>query len=122
MDTKAIKFQKFYVTDGKVKARVSYSNGQIYVRQPDGTNGLRECITLYAKDYSRALGAIFGDSYQNDTDSQTDYFDEGRVRIFPGDALYPAAKERCDLITAEYVAKQAIYTAKRAAKRGEVAA
>jgi len=123
MSQSAIKFQKYYVTDGKVKAKVSYSDGKIYVRAADGSvTGLRDRITLYAQDYSRNLGAIFGGDYINDTDSQTDYFDQGRVRIFPESPLYPAAKERCDLISAQYLAKQAIYTAKRAAMRGEVAA
>jgi hypothetical protein len=81
-----IKFQKFYVTNGETKARVFYSNSTLI----DG----RKCVTLYAKDYSRNLGAIFGDSYENATDSQTDYFDEGHVRIFPDSPHYAAALAR----------------------------
>lgn len=116
----AIKFQKFYVTNGVDKARVSYSDGPIFQKQPDGTLQLRPCITLYAKDYSRNLGKIFADGYVNDTDYMTDYFDEGRVRIFPGDELYPAAKARCDLQKAEREKKDADRKAKYAARRAGV--
>lgn len=91
-----IKFQKFYVTNGQIKARAFYSAGQINQKQPDGSFKLRECITLYARDYSDALGVIFKDvgGYQNDTDLMTDYFDEGRVRVFPGDKLYAECMAR----------------------------
>lgn len=84
-----IKFQKFYVTNGETKARVHYHHGNL-------TDG-RECVTLYAKDYGHDLGAVFADvaDYQNDTDSMTDYFEKGRVRIFPDSPLYPAALARC---------------------------
>lgn len=80
-----IKFQRYYVTNGNVKARVSYSHSTLI----DG----RECVTLYAKDYTRQLGAIF-DEYENATDYQTDYFDEGHVRIFPDSPYWPAVMER----------------------------
>ena len=54
-----IKFMKYYVTDGKTKARVHYSiNNRI---------DKRDCVTLYAKDYDRALGKIFSE-YQNNND------------------------------------------------------
>lgn len=81
-----IKMMKHYVTDGQHKARVLYSHGTLI----DG----RECVTLYAKDYTRDLGRIFPSRYQNDTDTMTDYFDEGHVRIFPNDPLFEAAKAR----------------------------
>lgn len=107
-----IKFQKFYVTNGEVKAKVSYSAfNMVSTGQP--------CVTLYAQDYSRALGKVFADKYENDTDLMTDYFDQGRVRFVPGDALYEAALARCKQNDAEreakYAAKQALYAAKRAA-------
>lgn len=110
-----IKFQKFYVTNGSVKARVSYSEGPINDRQADGSFKLRECITLYARDYTATLAAVFEGTdtkYQNDTDSMTDYFDEGRVRIFPESPLYAACKARCD---AEKAAREAKARAKRPA-------
>jgi hypothetical protein len=98
MTTNAVKFHKFYVTNGSVKARVFYSHGQIYNSVKDGVaGGLRECVTLYAKDFDsgRALAQILSAGYQNDTDLMSDYFDEGRTRLFPGDALYAAALARC---------------------------
>jgi hypothetical protein len=84
-----VKFNKFNVANGTDKARVHYSHGFII--------GGRECVTIYAKDYGHALGRVFAGSeeYQNDTDSQTDYFDKGRVRIFPDSPLWSAALARC---------------------------
>lgn len=84
-----IKFNKYHVTDGTTKARVFYSISA----RIDG----RECVTLYAKDYSRSLGKIFPQEYKNDTDSMTDYFDEGRVRIFADHPLYTAALKRATM-------------------------
>ena len=99
--TSTIKFQKYYVTNGAHKARVFYSHGQIYASPQDVALGaagsLLECVTLYAKDYDRTLGKIFGARYENQTDSMTDYFDAGHVRIFPGEPLYQAALARCQL-------------------------
>ena len=93
-----IKFNKHFVTDGAVKARVFYSHGQIYNNVAAGVEGgLRECVTLYAKDFAsgRALRSMIPAGYQNDTDMQSDYFDEGRVRLFPDHALYAQALARC---------------------------
>jgi len=98
MNIEDIKFMKHYVTDGVNKARVFYSLGEIFNDVKMGINGgTRKCITLYAKDYgdSKPLRNIFEDKYQNDTDINTDYFEEGKVRIFPEDALYNLALERC---------------------------
>lgn len=81
-----VKMMKFYVTNGVEKARVWYSRGTLV----DG----RDCVTIYAKDYDGALGRVFAgqpDSYENNTDSMTDYFEKGRVRIFPSSALWDAA-------------------------------
>lgn len=82
-----IKMMKFYVTNGAEKARVWYSRGQLI----DG----RDCVTIYAKDYTGALGRIFnGDNYENNTDTMTDYFEKGRVRIFPSNPMWNAACAR----------------------------
>lgn len=78
-----IKFRKHYVTNGEVKARVSYSI--------DNRIDNRKCVTLYAKDWTRNLGKLFQD-YQNDTDSLSDYFDEGRVILFEGHPFYSDAR------------------------------
>ncbi len=84
----AVKFNKHHVAKGKTKARVWYSLDN----RIDG----RRCVTLYAKDYGHALGEILADEYQNDTDTQTDYFDTGRAVLFEGHPLYLAARERAE--------------------------
>jgi len=86
-----IRFLDHFVTDGTTKARVSYSAGKSYVG-PTG-NEARECVTLYAKSFDDGdrLGQLFREEYQNDTDSQTDYFDRGRVKFFTEHPLYWAA-------------------------------
>lgn len=86
--SKTVKLMKHYVTDGVVKARVSYSFGKLI-------NDDRDCVTLYAKDYTDNLGTIFASDYKNDTDMVTDYFDKGRVRIFSDSPLFAAAVARC---------------------------
>lgn len=85
----AIKFNKYNVTNGQQKARVFYSLDN----RADG----RKCVTMYAKDYDRSLGKIFADEYKNDTDSMTDYFDQGRVVLFESHPLYAAARARAEL-------------------------
>jgi hypothetical protein len=80
-----IRLLKHSVTNGTTKARVFYSHGHI---NRDGA--LRECVTIYAKDYDRALGKIFA-TYENGSDSMTDYFEQGHVRIFTTDAMYQQA-------------------------------
>lgn len=48
-----------------------------------------KCIAIYARDYEclpAELGAI-----ENDTDSQTDYFDSDKVYLEPGDKYYNEA-------------------------------
>lgn len=81
----AIKFQKFRIVDDvtKVSARVFYSL--------DNRVDERKCVTIYAKDYDRKLGQIFSD-YQNDTDTMTDYFDQGKVVLFEDHKLYDQAR------------------------------
>ncbi len=78
-----IRLMKYYVTDGTTKARCWYSRVVLI----DG----RDCVTIYGKNYSRDLGAIFGARVQDDTDAMTDYFENSRVRIFKGDPLWEAA-------------------------------
>jgi hypothetical protein len=85
-----IRFLKHYVTDGQTKARVHYSAFRMI------TTG-QECVTLYAKSYDdgRLLGKLFDSEYENNTDTMTDYFEKGRVRLLAGTPLYEAAKARC---------------------------
>jgi len=84
-----LKFNKHYVTDGTTKARVFYSLDN----RIDG----RKCVTLYAKDYSNALGKLLLDSYRNETDLITDYFEKGRAVLFEDNPLYSAARARAEL-------------------------
>lgn len=88
-----IKFMKHYVTDGQQKTRVWYSHSDA-ARTYDG----RECVTIYAKDYKRGcLGMLnaIGLSVKNDSDSQTDYFEQDSVRIFADHPKYTEVLARC---------------------------
>jgi hypothetical protein len=98
-----IKFNKFNVTNGTDKAKVHYSLDN----RCDG----RACVTIYAKDYDRALGRVFDGEYTNNTDTMTDYFDKGRVVLFADHPLYAAARARAEDVAAEQKAK---YEARRA--------
>lgn len=101
-----VKFQKFYVTNGEKKARVWY--------HLDNRTDARQCVTLYARDYSRELGEIISDSYSNDTDIQTDYFDKGRVVLFSDHPLYAAARARA---MENYAAREAKRAADEQARK-----
>ncbi len=79
-----MKFKKYFVSNGKTKARVRYSLDN----RIDG----RKCVTIYAKDWDRALGDIFSE-YVNHTDSQSDYFDQGKVCIFEDNVFYKEARD-----------------------------
>ena len=83
-----IKFNKFAVvdTEKKLKARVHYSL--------DNRTDERKCVTIYAKDYNGPLGKIIPDAYKNETDSQTDYFEKGRVSLFEDHPLYETARRQ----------------------------
>lgn len=78
-----MKFRKYFVANSEFKARVSYSLDN----RVDG----RKCVTIYAKDYTRALGKIFAE-YRNETDSMTDYFDQGHVDLFEDNKFYKEAR------------------------------
>lgn len=80
-----IKFRKHYVTNGIDKARVRYSM--------DNRVDSRKCVTIYDKDYGRALGKVLSDNYKNDTDSMTDYFDNGQVTLFENSKYYQEARK-----------------------------
>ena len=94
-----IKFNRYHVTNGEIKARVFYSIGN----RIDGRNA----VTLYAKDYDRRLGKIFKDCYINDTDLMTDYFDQGHVTLFEDHPLYLKALEKAETIKKIRMAKAA---------------
>jgi len=83
-----IKFNKFCVTNGVIKARVFYGLDD----RGDG----RKCVTLYAKDYE-SFGEIFPDVYENDTEKVYGTH-EGllRLRLFESNPLYQAARDRVE--------------------------
>ena len=86
----AVKFNKYHVTNGVAKARVSYS-------LDNRTDG-RAAVTLYAKDYSDKLASIFpGYEYRNATDISSDYFERGRVVLFEQHPHYSARLVRRSL-------------------------
>jgi hypothetical protein len=71
------------VGTGKLQ-KAFYSEGAL-LHHPSGT------ITVYARDYKR-FSAEVRDAFrvENDTDSQTDYFESDRFRVTPDHPLYPA--------------------------------
>lgn len=101
---KHVKFHQHYITDGVIKARVFYSLNN----RTDG----RSCVTLYDKDYGRALGRILEDGYQNTTDIMTDWFDKGHVDLYESSPYYKAARAAAEKRNAAVAAR---YAAKRAA-------
>jgi len=103
-----VKFKKYYVTDGTVKAKISYSL--------DNRIDKKECVTLYAKDYERNLGIIFPEIYVNDTDYITDYFDMGRVIIFKDHPLYNEVRTFAEQHLVEEQAKWMTKKSKNATK------
>lgn len=84
----AVRFNKHFVTNGETKARVFYSL--------DNHVSHRPVVTLYARDHSGALGRIFSAEYRNETDLQTDYFDQGHADLFEEHSLYAAARKRAE--------------------------
>ena len=77
-----IKFNKYNVTNGALKARIWYTTNA------DGS------ICLHEKDYSSTLGKLFADEVRNDTDMMSDYFKKDRVIIRVNHPLFAAARER----------------------------
>lgn len=102
-----IKFNKHFVTDGANKARVFYSYSENY-GHPDFN---KKCLVVYAKDFKSgdALGAMFRDvgGYKNETDSMTDYFDEGCVRMYEDHPYYAAGMARFEANKAGAAVKKA---------------
>ncbi len=84
-----VKFMKHYIqnADNGKKCRVRYSLDN----RVDG----RKCVTIYAKGYLDEMAGIL-DSFENNTDTMTDYFEKDRAVIFEGDAHYAAARARAE--------------------------
>lgn len=90
---RAVKFNLYNVTNGAFKARVWYSLDNHVDRKP--------CVTIYAKDYTNDLHKIIADGYVNNTDSMTDYFEQGRVHLREGHPLYKAARAAAERAAAK---------------------
>lgn len=83
-----VKFQKYYVAGNGAKAKAWYSLDN----RIDGRN----CVTIYAKEYSGDLVKVFGSLVIDNSDSQSDYFEKGKVVLFEGNPLYAAARARAE--------------------------
>lgn len=79
-----IKFLKHAIIHKGKRIRVWYSKGELR-NHPSGT------ITIYAKDYGSQLPEELHP--ENDTDSQTDYFDKDKARIEPNSKYYDRVKK-----------------------------
>lgn len=84
----ALKFNMHHITNGVLKARVWYA-------LDNRTDG-QKVVTIYSKDYGNELGQLFSDEYENRTDTMTDLFDKGTVRLFEDHPLYSAARTRAE--------------------------
>lgn len=110
-----IKFQKHAVVNSEngIKARVWYGVDN----RVDG----RKSVNIDAKDYGSDLWKVFaaveGTNYRNDTDTQTDYFDTGRVVLFEDHPIYAEARQRAETNEADRLAKMAAYDKKLAERR-----
>ena len=82
----------YYVTNGAEKVAVSYSRGEVFIRENGKpTSKLRDCVTIRAKSYEiGALKKIFNDS-KNESELQSDYYEKDYIRIFPDNPLFAEA-------------------------------
>lgn len=81
--------------NGKLQ-KASYSASQL-INFPAGT------ITIYGKNFrqfSQGIGNAF--TVKNDTDYQTDYFENDRIRVEPSHPLYSQVKAAYDAQEAHY--------------------
>lgn len=83
-----IKFNKYNVTNGTLKARVHYALDN----RIDG----RKVVTIYAKDWQsgHALSEMLTEVYENNTDLLSDYYEKGTVRLFENNPLYATARTK----------------------------
>lgn len=65
-----VKFNKYNVQANGLKVRVWYSL--------DNRGDNRKCVKLYAKDYGYALGKIFPNEHENNSDVRSDYLKKAR--------------------------------------------
>jgi hypothetical protein len=82
MKEKGIRFGLYAVTS------LSGEKTRVHYRVNNRGDG-RECVTVYARDYSGDLS--FLSNCKNNSDIMTDYFEKDRAVIFKGEPLYEAA-------------------------------
>lgn len=87
-----IKFNKHNVTDTETKAKC-----RVYY-DLDNRIDDRKCVTLYAKDYSGDLFAIFPKDAENDSDLMIDYFEKDQVNLFEDHPEYAKARLRAESV------------------------
>ena len=91
-ETKKFAFGKHFAKNVEtgIKARIFYSL--------DNRSDRKSCVTLYAKSYEdgHTLKTIFTDAYINNSDSMTDYFEEGRVVLFEDHPAYKDARSMAE--------------------------
>lgn len=91
-------------SDGKLQF-CSYSDTQL-TNHPAGT------ITIYASGYKGTMrfkgdvAEAFAGNIQNDTDSQTDYFEDDHIRVLPTHPLYSQVKAALDARQARYAKRR----------------
>lgn len=85
---------------GKLQG-ASYSQSQL-INHPAGT------ITIYGKRY-RGFSSGIHDAFsiENNTDTQTDYFENDRIRVEPSHPLYAQVKAAADAQAAHFDKVQA---------------
>jgi len=80
-----IKFRKYYVTDGVIKAKVFY-----HIEK-----SCSEITKVFICEYyyTSGLRKIFPDLYENNTDSLVDYYETGSVTLTKDHVLFESALE-----------------------------
>ncbi len=86
----SIKLMKYYAQNIETgaKARCWYSHGRLI-------NG-RDCVTVYAKTCLENLFNVFGGAVENNSEMQTDYFENDKYRIYPENPLWAEAVARAN--------------------------
>jgi hypothetical protein len=91
-----MKFMKYYVeNDSGERVKCWYM-----ITQHNG----KKCVLVVAQEYGAQLR--FLPNCENNSDSQTDYFEKDRARIFYGHPLYAAALARAEKNNADDQAKR----------------
>lgn len=102
MTTAQIKFfYNGFKVNGGALYKVYYNDGPL-MHYPQGT------ITIYARDDNRTympkeMRQLF--EVENNTDSQSDYFENDRIRVLPTHKLYAEIKAACEAAKAKSQAK-----------------